>query len=267
MLIYFPLSFNIIFEKGDILTHKRRIHTLDEIRGFCVFCMVFDHCLFTYGYMFGSKVSRSLFEFFEHISPAFAATFMLICGISCGLSRNNFLRGIKILGAALVVSLVTLVIMPDMPIIFGILHLLGTSVIIYTLFGRFLRKIPPVAGIMVCALLFVLTYSIDSGYLGIGSLRLEIPKELYLSNNFMALGFRSPLKAYSDYFPLLPWVFPFLAGTFLGKYAQEERFPRWMHKSRIPFFSTLGTNAFFVYLIHQPLAYGVFYLISLFGGN
>lgn len=267
MVIYFPLSFNIKFEKGDILTHKRRIHTLDEIRGFCVFCMVFDHCLFTYGYMFGSRFSRNLFDFFEHISPAFAATFMLICGISCGLSKNNFLRGIKILGAALVVSLVTLVIMPNMPIIFGILHLLGTGVLIYSFLGKFLRKIPPVAGLAVCVLLFVLTMNIDRGYLGIGSLRFTLPRSLYLSNDLMVFGLRSPLTSYSDYFPLLPWIFPFLAGTFLGKYARQERFPAWMYKSRIPFFSTLGTNAFFVYLIHQPLAYGVFYLISLFGGN
>ena len=272
MLIYFPLSFNINFEKGDILTRKKRIHTLDEIRGFCVFCMVFDHCLFTHGYMFGSRTSRNLFDFFEHISPAFAAVFILICGISCGLSRSNFQRSLKILGAALVVSAVTLVIMPEMPIVFGILHLLGTCVLIYALLGRWISKIPAPVGICLCLLLFIFTYNVDlenatNGFLGIGPLKLELPESLYESNNLLILGFRAPMKAYSDYFPLLPWAFPFLAGTFLGKFAKEERFPKFMYKARVPFFSTLGTNAFFVYLVHQPLAYGVFYLISLFGGN
>ena len=267
MLIYFPLSFNINFEKGDILAAKRRIHTLDEIRGFCVFCMVFDHCLFTYGYIFSNSFSRNLFEFFESISPAFATVFILICGISCGLSRNNFHRGVRILLAALAVSLVTVLIMPDMPIIFGILHLLGTCVLLYTFTKKFLYKIPPAAGILICAILFAITFNIEKGYLGAGNLRLYLPKDIYLSNNFMVLGFLSPKASYSDYFPLLPWAFSFLAGTFLGKYANEEKFPNFMYKSRIPFFSLLGKNAFFVYLIHQPLAYGVFYLISLIGGN
>ena len=272
MLIYFPLSFNINFEKGDILTAKKRIHTLDEIRGFCVFCMVFDHCLFTNGYMFGSRISRNLFDFFENISPAFAAVFILICGISCGLSKNNLRRGLKILAAAMIVSLVTLVVMPEMPIVFGILHLLGTCVLIYTFIGKWIQKIPLAVGITLCALLFIFTYNVDSesltgGYLGAGPFRINLPESLYAHNDLLILGFRAPFKAYSDYFPLLPWIFPFLAGTFLGKIAKEENFPEFMYKARVPFFSTLGTNAFFVYLVHQPLAYGVFYLISLFGGN
>ncbi len=267
MLIHFPISFNIIFEKGGILNPKARIHALDEIRGFCVFCMVFDHALFTYGYIFSNKFSQDLFDFFSHISPAFAAAFVLLCGISCMLSRNNLLRGLKISAAALVMTFGSLIIMPDIPIIFGILHLLGLCVLLYHFTGKFTDKLPAPVGIALCALLFVLTYNIGSGYLGIGSLRINIPYEVYESNHLMILGLVSPYKGYSDYFPFLPWIFAFYAGIYIGKYAKEGKFPKWTYRSRIPFLSLLGKNAFFVYLIHQPLAWGVFYILSAIGNN
>ncbi len=267
MLIHFPISFNIIFEKGDILNPKARIHTLDEIRGFCVFCMVFDHALFTYGYMFSNEFSRNLFDFFSHISPAFAATFVFICGISCMLSRSNLMRGLKISAAALALTFGSLIIMPDVPIIFGILHLLGFCVLLYHFTGKFTDKIPAIWGIAACVLLFALTYNIGGGYLGVGNFRINIPFEIYESNHLMLLGLASPFKGYSDYFPLLPWIFAFYAGIFTGRYAKEDKFPKFMYKPRVPFFSTLGKNAFFVYLIHQPLAWGVFYIISSIGGN
>ncbi len=267
MLIHFPASFNIIFEKGGILNPKTRIHALDEIRGFCVFCMVFDHALFTYGFIFANTFARNLFDFFSHISPAFAAVFVLLCGISCRLSRSNLLRGLRICAAALVLTFGSLIIMPHTPIIFGILHLLGLCVLLYHFTGRFTDKLPAPVGIAICALLFALTYNIGNGYLGIGNLRINIPFEVYESNHLMVLGIISPFKAYSDYFPLLPWIFAFYAGVFIGKYAKEGKFPKWMYKSRVPFLQTLGKNAFFVYLIHQPLGFGVFYIISLIGGN
>ncbi|MBE6738103.1 MAG: DUF1624 domain-containing protein [Ruminococcaceae bacterium] len=267
MLIYFKATFNTKFKTGDNLTSKKRIHTIDEIRGFCVFCMVFFHCFFTYGYMFGNEFAKNLFDFFEHISFLFSATFILICGISCRLSRNNFLRGSKIIGAALCVTLVTLIVMPDMPITFGILHLLGSCVLIYSLVGRFTDKIPVIPGVAVCFLLFIVAYNMPEGrYIGFGDLRLDLPSKLYESDFLMMFGFLPEGKAYSDYFPLIPYIFPFFAGTFIGKFAKEERFPKFMYKARIKPLSVLGRNAFFVYLIHQPLAYGVFYLISLIGG-
>lgn len=249
------------------MNHKERIHTLDEIRGFCVFCMVFDHGLFTYGYMFGNDFSRDFFDLLAYISPAFAAAFVLICGVSCMLSHSNLIRGLKISAAALAVTSASLIIMPDAPIIFGILHMLGVSVLLYAAAKKLIDKIPAMAGIIVCALLFLITFNIERGYLGAGMLRINIPLELYTSNHLMILGLISPFKAYSDYFPLLPWIFAFFAGIFIGRYAKDGKFPKCMYKPRILFFSLLGKNAFFVYLIHQPLAWGVFYIISLIGGK
>ncbi len=248
------------------MTNKKRIHTLDETRGFCVFCMVFFHCFFTLGVMFGGKFSLVLFDVFTPIQPVFATAFILICGISCHLSHNNLSRGLKILVVSIAVTIVTTVIMPETPIVFGILHLLCVGIFLYIPIKPLIEKIPVWLGVGLCLLLFIITYNLPIGYLGFGNIKIDLPANLYSGDFMMFLGFASPYKAYSDYFPLLPWIFPFFAGTFIGKPAKKDKFPKFMYKSRIPFFSILGQNALLVYVVHQPIAYGVYYLISLLGG-
>ena len=248
------------------MPERKRIHTLDEIRGFCVFCMIFDHCLFTLGYNFGREFSAGLFDFFAYISPLFAYTFVLLCGISSRLSRNNALRGARILLVAMIVTFVSYVIMPEMPIEFGILHMLGSSILLYCLMEKYVEKFPKGLMCALCASLFLVTYSIPEMKLGFGDFSYPLPRSLYESNNFMILGFASPYVAYSDYYPLIPWFFAFLSGVFLGGFLKDDKAPEWMYKSRVPFFSVLGTNAFFAYIAHQPIAYGIFTVIETFGG-
>lgn len=248
------------------MSAKKRIHTLDEIRGFCVFCMVFDHALFTLGYMYYHEFSRQVFDILSYISPFFAATFMLICGVSCMLSKDNKRRGIKILTAAFAVTLVSVFLMPQAPIHFGILHLLGSCVILYALLGKFIDRVPAPLGIILCCVLFLLFFNTEKGYLLFEPFSLYLPSALYESGLLMIFGFKSPYAAYSDYFPLLPWMFSFFCGIFIGRYLADGKAPKCMYKSRVPFFSLLGTNAFLIYLIHQPLIFGVYYLISLTGG-
>lgn len=248
------------------MSAKKRIHLLDEIRGFCVFCMVFDHALFTLGYVFMHGFSQKMFDTLAYISPLFALTFVLISGASCMLSRNNLHRGIKTLCAGFLITLFSLFIMSDAPIIFGVLHLLGLCAVLYAVSEKLIRKIPSVLGLILCLVLFLFTYNTDKGYMGFEFLRINMPEFLYEQKLLMVLGFRSPYSAYSDYFPLLPWAFAFFAGVFAGRRLENGNLPETLYKSRVPFFSLLGTNAFFIYLIHQPLIFGVYYIISLFGG-
>ena len=71
----------------------------------------------------------------------------------------------------------------------------------------------------------------------------------------------------SDYFPLLPWVFVFFFGVFLGRLAKEGKFPRFFAASHIPFFAFTGRHALLIYILHQPvilgISYGVQALLSL----
>ncbi|MBQ7385134.1 MAG: DUF1624 domain-containing protein [Ruminococcus sp.] len=229
-------------------------------------CMVFYHAMFTMGFMFGIKTAQDMFFFFNHISPAFAFAFIMMCGISSTLSRSNFKRSLPILGAAFAVTLVSLFITPDAPIIFGILHLLGACVLFYSFTEKLFAKIHPVLGLSVSVALFLLTYNVINGYLGFEALfKINLPQNLYQNNSLSFLGFVRADTAYSDYFPLLPWFFAFITGTFAGRLL-KGRYPEFMYKQRVPFFTLLGTNAFIIYVIHQPIIYGVSYILSLFGG-
>lgn len=230
-------------------------------------CMVFYHAMYTMGFLFGFEAAQDMFWFFSFISPAFAFAFVMMCGMSSTLSRSNFKRSIPILGAALVVTLVSLFMTPDAPILFGILHLLGVCVFSYSLTEKLFAKIPPVAGIIISFLIFLLTYNVQYGYLGFeGLFKINLPYSLYETDSLSFLGFIKAGTRYSDYFPLFPWVFAFLTGIFTGKLSKGS-YPRFMYKERVPFFTLLGTNAFIVYVIHQPIIYGVSYILTLLSGG
>lgn len=230
-------------------------------------CMVFYHAMFTMGYMFELKTAQDMFWFFSFISPAFAFAFIMMCGMSSTLSRSNRKRSIPILLAALAVTAVSFFMTPDAPIVFGILHLLGVCVLGFSFLEKPLAKIPPVAGLIICLLVFFLTYNVQYGFLGFeGIFKLHLPENLYSSNTFSFVGFIKDGTYYSDYFPLLPWGFAFMAGVFTGRIA-KGKYPAFMYKSRIPFFTMLGTNAFVIYVIHQPIIYGVSYILTLLSGG
>lgn len=246
---------------------KKRIHIIDEIRGFCVMCMVFHHCMFTLGFMYNQPIAKEMFLFFSKISAGFAFAFIMMCGISCTFSSSNLKRGLKIAAAAIVITIATYIVIPDSPIDFGILHLLGSCVLLYAVCSKVIKKIPPLAGIILSLLFLVLTWHTSSGFWGIeGLLTLEFPRSLYVDNSLMFLGFISPYKSYSDFFPLLPWMFAFFLGVFTG-FAAKGHYPQFMYKPRVKFFSVLGTNAFLIYVIHQPIIYGVSYLLTLIPGG
>lgn len=231
-------------------------------------CMVLYHAMFTVGFIFNAPLAQDMFRFFSFISPAFAFAFIMMCGISCNLSHSNLKRGTLILCTAFGVTAVSLFVTPDFPIFFGILHLLGASVLFYSFVCKPLCKIPAAAGIAVSLLLFFLFYNIPQGYLGFdGFFRIFLPPDLYRGGLMSVFGFIGKGEAYGDYFPLLPWFFAFLTGVFTGRLFKDG-FPKFTYKSRLPFLSLLGTNAFLVYVIHQPIIYGVSYILTLvFGGK
>ena len=230
-------------------------------------CMVMFHAMYTFGFMFGYPVAVELFYFFSNISPAFAFAFIMMCGMSCTLSRSNFKRSLPIIGAALAVTFVSVVVMPYAPIYFGILHLLGVAVLLYSFIEKLPFKLNSVAGLIICILIFAITYNLPKGYLGFeGIYRFDLPSVLYENDNFMVFGFITPFTAYSDYFPLIPWIFAFFAGIYTGRLL-KGRYPKFMYKKGIGFLSMLGTNAFLIYVLHQPIIYGAAYILTLIYGG
>lgn len=246
---------------------RSRLHLMDELRGFAVFCMVFYHGFYTLAFLYQLKWATFLFWFFTPAEPYFAALFIFISGISSLLSRSNLRRGFRLLPIALAVTAVTLLITPQYTIWFGILHFLAINMILFGLFGKYLQKVPfSWAMVLLCAVLYYFTKTIPMGYLGFGPVSiLPLPQVLYQQDWLVFMGFYGSSFTSSDYFPLLPWGFVFLAGTFVGQLVAQGRVPQWMYKSRVLFFSVMGRWALVIYITHQPVIYAVCWLLKRVG--
>ena len=247
----------------------KRIHLMDELRGFAVFCMVFYHGFYTLAFLMGQSWGEWLYRFFMPAEPWFAGLFIFIAGISSNLTHSNLVRGVKLLGVALLVTLATASAVPDELIVFGILHFLSVCMIAFGLLQLLRRRLgrteePPFRlwPVVVCAVLFIVTRYLASGYLQIPFvLRVFLPSGWYQA--WLApLGLPGPGFSSADYFPLLPWCFVFAAGTVVGRLAKAGKFPAWTYPSRVPFFSFLGRHALLIYVLHQPVIYGAALLVQ-----
>ena len=248
---------------------RRRIYFMDEVRGFDLILMVFFHAFFVIGYLFDFAWGRELFLFFNPAEPFFAGLFIFICGISCRLSHSNWKRGGLLLLVAAGMSLFLWFFMRDEMIWFGILHFLAVAILLFALLRPLLDRVPPLAGLIVCALLLLLTWwtpVYQGSLLGIKGIF-----EVALPQSWREMWWLYPLGLGagegSDYFPLFPWIFCFLAGSFAGVWAKQGRFPGWMYKRRLPWLAWLGRDTLIIYVVHQPIVFGLCWLIVTLMGR
>lgn len=226
---------------------RGRIDLIDALRGFAVFMMLFHHLAINLEWQLGLTDFPLIHEdWFFLLQLPFLLIFFGISGICSQFSKSNIKRGLVTLAAAFAVSLVSFFVFPEAPIYFGVLHMLGTSMLVYGLLQKPLAKIPSKVSFSIFSLLFLILYVI---YLNMP--RIAIP-HLYL------FGLPDYSFASSDYYPILPWIFLFLAGTALGKPIREGKFPKWFYEVKIPFFSAIGRHALWIYLFHQPVFYLLF---------
>ena len=248
---------------------KIRYHLLDEIRGFAVICMIFYHGFFTLASIFQLEAGRALLRFFQPAEPYFAGLFILISGVASQLTRSNLIRGLKLLGIALLLTLATwgLTLMGmDVVIWFGILHMLAVCMLLAAAVNPLLRRVHPVIGLLVCALLFAVTLHIRNGYIGFPFWKLPVPDAAMNSRLLFPLGIVADDFFSADYFPLFPWMFVFFAGASVGLWAARGQFPAFFAKSRLRPLSFVGRHALLIYIVHQPALFGLFSLMQWIAG-
>lgn len=250
--------------------NKKRIELLDELRGFAIIAMIIHHFFLDVGDVFSASWGYDIFNKLCTVQPLFWAIFIIISGICSRLSRNTIKRGAIVLGAGLIITFVTAVIMPKMgingaEIYFGILSCLGSCMIITGLLSKLIDKTNTNIGLIVTAVLFLFTYDISNRALCFGLI--DLPDFLYKTNYLMPLGFYNNEFHSADYFAILPWLFLFLFGAFVGKYAKQGKFPKWSYKKHSKILSFVGRNSLWFYMAHQvvlyAILYGFFYLTIL----
>jgi len=270
--------------KSKNSAEQNRITILDEIRGLSIIMVVLYHFLFSAGEVFDNDTAARLLRQLMPIEPLIASPFVFISGICTRLSRSNLKRGITLLVIALGINIITQFFFPEFAIRFGVMNLLSVSMIIYDtgekllkkrkskkkksrrkkLFSKKkLQKLKPYVAFTVFIIIFALTWGLNYRYIGIFGLKLfSLPEKLFKSKYLFPLGFRNRTFYSSDYFPIFPWLFLFLGGSSFAKCFSNRKLPKSFYTVHSQSLSSVGKNTLIIYLLHQPIIFGLLYLIN-----
>ena len=219
---------------------KKRLIGLDQIRGVGVLLMIIFH--FSYDlrvYSLPSVPSDS--KLFWFWLPRLIVFIFLFCvGCSIKIAHPNevkwpifWRRFAKIAGAASVISLATYILFPDRWVYFGTLHCIALCSLCSIPF-RHRPIISLIVGILIIAPVIITDFT-------------------YPWLNF---GHQS-----MDYEPFLPWFYVCLLGIFVESTGILNYFsiPGFLGGKVLKY---LGKKALIIYLIHQPILYGLSFLLA-----
>lgn len=241
---------------------KKRVGFIDEIRGFAILCMVFYHIMFDLNYYYNIDIPIFMDSWFAVVRDVFAGLFIFISGVACRYSHNNMRRGIQCFFIGMCVTYVCAFV-SDVPITFGILHCLGVCMMIYGVWEKLFLKIKARTGIIVNIILFMVTFNIPMGFIGISTtFGIKLPSVLYSTSVLFPLGLRNASYEALDYFPLLPWLFLMFAGAYFGEYVKNGKMPAFFYQTHVKWLAFVGRNTLIIYLAHQPLAMLLMWLLT-----
>jgi uncharacterized membrane protein len=227
-----------------------RLWEIDLFRGFAILMMVIFHTVFDISF-FGIApwdVSTGFWRYFAYLT---ASLFLLVVGVSLivsharacetisglALALKFVYRGAFIFALGMLVTLGTWLYLGEGFVIFGILHLIGISILLSPLFFRF-RAWNILLGIVCIA---------------IGLLVINNPGPVYL----LPLGIHPFGFTSVDYTPLFPWFGMVLTGMGIGEILYTDGV-RKFSAPHIPALivtplSFLGRYSLLIYLLHQPI--------------
>lgn len=230
------------------LPGKKRIDIIDAARGLAVILMVIHHALFDMVQFLGAPswfFNNPVFNILHYI---FAGLFIFLSGVSSQFSRSNLKRGIIVFAIAVLLTVVTSLPFVNQPIRFGVLHLLGFCMVFYGLTRKVWDKIPRVIAPAIYVTLIIGTA------LAVNIIPINV-------DWLWMFGWLPPGFFSADYFPIFPWFFVFLLGAWAGAYIAENKLPKWFYEKRIAVFPAVGKKALLIYILHQPILYGITMLI------
>jgi len=239
----------------------KRFWEIDFLRGLAIVMMIIFHFFYDLNY-FGGYTFNLHSGFWWGFARATATIFIILVGISLTLSysramqkrtgklgRKYLKRGLKIFSWGLIITVITWVFLRGGFIVFGVLHLIGISIILaYPFIKHRYRN-----------LLLGIIFIIIGLYLG--SFFFDFYWLFWLG--LMPGGFYT-----LDYFPIFPWFGVVLVGLFLGNslYQNYKRRFRLRDLSGSPLmrlFCFLGKHSLLIYLIHQPILIILLYLFGV----
>lgn len=239
-----------------------RFWEIDSLRGVAIILMIVSNLVTDIAF-FGIFEMDAYSGFWLVLARVVVSMFILLSGVSLTLSysrvrsrpsheirKKYFLRGAKIFGVGMLITLVTWIFIPGNFVLFGILHLIGFSIILGQFLVRFRLLNLLLGHVLIFAGIFLQTFSFGFPWLS------------WLG--FMPAGFSSV-----DYVPVLPWLGVFLIGIYLGNtlYLGGKsgfRLPDFSSTWLVRSLTFLGRNSLKIYLVHQPVLIALLWLLFPF---
>jgi len=224
-----------------------RLIALDLARTLAIVGMVVFHFTFDLA-LFGYIPAETIYQpFWYYFARMVAGSFLFLAGVSLWLAHGQSLRWrafgwrlAKLVAAAALISISSFWLVPGGPILFGILH----SIALSSLIALAVLRLPWAVTLTLAAGIFALDWVGQS------------PRFDGLALIWLGLAENRPMMG--DYVPLIPWAAPCLAGLALAKAAGLERWATRPPSRLMTAFSAPGRHSLVIYLVHQPLLFGLF---------
>lgn len=241
----------------------KRYTLIDCLRGLAVIAMIVYHVVWDLVYVHGIRVGN----FGDYTQTRFIIqrtirwSFILLSGFCFQMGRHKLRRGLTVLGGGVIITLVTVVVMPAFAIHHGVLTFIGCAMLLMIPLDKLFKYVPGWLGLIVSLLLFLAAEDIGDGVLGRGTYTVALPQSWYSSYFTAWLGLPAPAFYSSDYVPMIPWLFSFWVGYFAYSIFKKYRWLNCLSCVRFKPLEWIGRNALIIYMLHQPVVYGVLYVV------
>jgi uncharacterized membrane protein len=244
---------------------SKRFVEIDVIRGVAISLMVFGHTLWNLDYFNLLPMNVFIYSLLQKIVPPL---FFLVVGFGLVVSRKKkvvektqekefnsylFVRGLKVFGLGMLLTIFSFVLIPGRPVLFGVLHFIGLSILLSIFFLRYRRACLLLGPFFILVGLFLSSISFNN------------PSIFHL-----IVGLRpSDIWRYTvDYFPLFPWFGVTLLGIGLGNILYDGNKRRFMFPDLSVYrpaklFSWAGRHSLGIYILHHPVIVGAIYVFGL----
>lgn len=229
-----------------------RLPWVDAARGIAILAMVVYHFSWDLGH-FGFIAADVATELgWVIFARLIAGSFLFLVGVSLvlaaqnGIDRRRFVirLGMIVAGAA-AVSLVTWFAMRQAFVFFGILHLIAASSVLGLLFLR----LPALVLLALAVAVFAVWWTVEGPFF-------DQPYLLWVG-----LGTVPPVT--NDYTPIFPWFGVVLAGMAAATlFLRRGRLTAAFARPAPPPLTSAGRHSLAIYLIHQPVLYGLTWLAA-----
>lgn len=239
---------------------SRRLAVIDLARAAALLAMAAYHTTWDLGFLRLTPENYALTPVGRAAAHGIAGSFLALVGIGLVLMNGTGIRPgptlkrlLRIVLAALAITVATRIAFPDSFIFFGVLHCIALASVL----GLPFLFLPVWVTALAAALVLAAPHLVQDALFDAPALR------------FVGLGVGTPRT--NDYVPVFPWFGMVLAGIAVGRLGlprlARSRLGAWAPRGRLARAATFaGRHSLAIYLVHQPVLLGLLAGVAALAG-